>query len=536
MAQSGTITGSRPVSNSPYLKLEWKVISQNALNNSSRVEMKLYLVVDYSIGMGQRTGALEGQSFSYQGIYSPGTYPLTTKYKTVYHNSDGTKTDTLDGYYNLEISWSGQWIGRVTVSGSATYPKIARRSQVTVKNSSGQDVSQLIMGSSATISINKASSDYRHTLRYKFEGRNGTITSKTTSSTYSWTIPTFYSALTSKDRRTMTVFCDTYSDNDLLGTSSYSFTAILQSTYKPSISTINATVINPSNVPSTYQNDMIQNLSKLKLSVSASTYDNYSSLVYGTGIEWDINKKKAYGDNYTTGIIQDTSLTVKARIKDSRGRWSDWKSMTYTFTKYEKPQIVSLKAVRATSNGKDNPSGTFAQVNVNFKSSTNSNYVRIDRYPVGSSFINVFEQYYDDKDFTVTKTISGVYASKAYRIGVSIKDKYGQVVYAHEIIQPAEYTLTLGKDSVGINRLPPSFKGLGIHGEIRADGLGVVTQADGLKITLTDNTSDMAFIFKIEEVLGNTSITIQHANLQSGIAFTLGGVIAVKKRGTWEWL
>ena len=96
----------------------------------------------------------------------------------------------------------------------------------------------------------------------------------------------------------------------------------------------------------------------------------------------------------------------------------------------------------------------------------------------------------------------------------------------------------MGKESVGINTLPPDFKGLEVNGFLKTQTLdSTATSSTHLKTTITTySDGNHGVNIYTGRVLSNVSTIIEHVNGQSGIAFTTGGAIAVKKRGTWEWL
>ena len=50
------------------------------------------------------------------------------------------------------------------------------------------------IGSSTTININRASSNFTHTLKYSFGTLSGTIVTKTSETSIGWTIPTSFYA------------------------------------------------------------------------------------------------------------------------------------------------------------------------------------------------------------------------------------------------------------------------------------------------------------------------------------------------------
>ena len=103
------------------------------------------------------------------------------------------------------------------------------------------------IGENITITINRASSSFTHTLTYWFGNLSGTIASKTSSTSVSWTLPTsFYAQIPNNRLGQGSIACDTYSGSTKIGSSSCLFYAyVKESTNKPGITAsvvdINAT-------------------------------------------------------------------------------------------------------------------------------------------------------------------------------------------------------------------------------------------------------------------------------------------------------
>lgn len=94
---------------------------------------------------------------------------------TLTHNSDGTQSFS---------AWAEAAIYTYAISSTrydyyVDLPQIPRASSISVSGTT--------IGSPITISISKAVSSFTHTLEYKFGNKSGTIATKTSSSSVSWT-------------------------------------------------------------------------------------------------------------------------------------------------------------------------------------------------------------------------------------------------------------------------------------------------------------------------------------------------------------
>ena len=220
-----------------YFWVQWSQNSQNIEDNST--------IINWSCGFhpGHKyyLNAIKMSSVVINGVevYSGGTYSNITDYQDrtfasavlkIAHTPDGSKSFTISGF-------SG-WIydSGTTYASSQTFtlPTIPRASSVSCSTAN--------IGSNATITINRASTSFTHTLTYSFGSLSGTIATKTSSTSISWTIPTtFYGQIPNDKSGTGTITCDTYNGSTLIGSKPTSFTATVnESISKP---TLNPTAV-----------------------------------------------------------------------------------------------------------------------------------------------------------------------------------------------------------------------------------------------------------------------------------------------------
>ena len=216
-----------------YFWVQWSQNSQNIEDNST--------IINWSCGFhpGHKyyLNAIKMSSVVINGVevYSGGTYSNITDYQDrtfasavlkIAHTPDGSKSFTVSGFsgwiYNSGTTYAS--------SQTFTLPTIPRASSVSCSTAN--------IGSNATITINRASTSFTHTLTYSFGSLSGTIATKTSSTNISWTIPTtFYGQIPNSKSGTGTITCDTYSGSTLIGSKSTSFTAtVSESASKPTLS------------------------------------------------------------------------------------------------------------------------------------------------------------------------------------------------------------------------------------------------------------------------------------------------------------
>ncbi|MDE1381198.1 DUF859 family phage minor structural protein, partial [Bacillus licheniformis] len=148
------------------LQLEWSA-TQNVSNNTSTVTAKLYWISRDSYGVVNSSATKDGYitidgtkyTFSGSGLANlSGNQKklLKTATKTISHNSDGTKSISLDGSFSPEITFSGTWYGTVNLS-AHTYSlnTIPRKSSLSTS-------ANFTAGSDYTITVSRASSSFTH--------------------------------------------------------------------------------------------------------------------------------------------------------------------------------------------------------------------------------------------------------------------------------------------------------------------------------------------------------------------------------------
>ena len=216
-----------------YFWVEWSQYSQNIEDNST--------IINWSCGFhpGHKyyLNAIKMSSVVINGVevYSGGTYSNITDYQDrtfasaplkIAHTPDGSKSFTISGF-------SG-WI----YASGTTYASAQTFTLPTIPRASSVSCSTANIGSNATITINRASTSFTHTLTYSFGSLSGTIATKTSSTNISWTIPTtFYGQIPNSKSGTGTITCQTYNGSTLIGSKSTSFTAtVSESASKPTLS------------------------------------------------------------------------------------------------------------------------------------------------------------------------------------------------------------------------------------------------------------------------------------------------------------
>lgn len=317
-----------------HLKLEVLAgtVSQSVSGNSSVIRMWCNLISDsYASVHGvtapltvyvNGTGAIEQVSVN---IAPNSKQLLWVKEYTVPHNSDGTKTVPLSlkvdinvgGYGSAEHRWDYQL---------ATIPRASP-----IRSSTG------VLGSAMTLTIDRKSSSFTHTVRYNWQGTTGTVGTGIGTST-SYTPPlSFANNIPNSTSGTITFYCDTYSGSTLVGTSQTSVTLTVPNSVVPTIGGITLEETASAMKGISTSSEYAQILSRVKATVTGasgaygSTIKSYSITVVDQNLTLTTNGGVFdYFKNSGTFI-------VRATVTDSRGRTSSNKDVTINVREYFSP-------------------------------------------------------------------------------------------------------------------------------------------------------------------------------------------------------
>ena len=268
-----------------------------------------------------------------------GEVTLASGSSTISHNSDGRKTLPFSCTFNPNNGLHET----ITVSGNLGLTAIPRSSSVSV--SAG------VIGSAITININRQSSSFKHTVRYAWAGKSGTIATNVDTST-TWTLPLdFANDIPNSASGTGTIFVDTYSGSTKTGTQSTTFTASVPVNVKPTFSGISLSDLNGAAqnlIPN--GNTFIQVISNIKVAFNGAV-SSYGSSITGYYAEIIGKNQSTSSNGGSLGIMNyHGTIKIRASVSDSRGRWSDTKEVSVTVLEYFAPALsFSIARTGSTS-------------------------------------------------------------------------------------------------------------------------------------------------------------------------------------------
>lgn len=409
-------------------RLVIELLSQDIVANTSTINVQLqaWRLNNYTTyGTGVASVNVEGTQYD-QGI-DPSQkiqyYSYTTLYNanhTIIHNADGTKTASIGGYFSINSPVEGGWD-----SFSFTLPTIPRASSVTATNAD--------IESATSININRYSGSFTHTLKYSFGALNGTIVTKTTQTSYGWTVPSsFYAQIPNAISGTCTITCETYSGNTLIGTSSCTFTVSVNPQTNAPIVSATITDSNSTTVALTGNNaNMVKFYSNAAYSISA-TAKNSASIVSRLITCGSLSGSAASG---TLTAVESGTFVVSAT--DSRG-------ITTTVT-YTKTLVDYIKLTQTPVLARVTPTGSTISINISgnyfngsFGAQANTLTIKYQYREVGGSwpgsYTTISSPTLNGNTYSKQQNLSQVFDyTKAYEFEVQVIDKLGTVTVVQAV-------------------------------------------------------------------------------------------------------
>ena len=321
--------------------------STSIANNTSNVTINFYIkgpwapsYYDWTTYYGIIVDGSIRDSGSSRPYVSTSNVKLLSWTGDVAHNSDGSKSISVSVYLT---NGSASYLPTQYPSSSPLY--MGSVSLTTIPRASSVSCSTADIGSNATISISRASSSFTHTLSYTFGSLSGTIATKTSSTSVSWTIPTtFYAQIPNDKSGTGTITCDTYNGSTLIGSKPTSFTATVnESASKP---TLNPTAVD-SNATTTALTGDSSKFIKYYSNASVSTGASARNSATLTSQKITCGAKSISSASGTINAVESGSFTFSAT--DSRG-YPTTQTVNKTLIAYIK-LTCSLNAGAPTTSG-----------------------------------------------------------------------------------------------------------------------------------------------------------------------------------------
>ncbi|AZF91058.1 tail protein [Streptococcus phage CHPC950] len=315
-------------------------VGQDIQNNTSQVRLRLALLNTTTTFAQYQCSAFvdfNGQRLNWSG--SPSmlgwyqTIPLIDQTITVRHADDGSGVFGVYAHFN----GSGGWSPRNLDIGNQQI------TLTTIPRGSSVRVSDGFIGNQVDIFIDRKIDGATHTLRYSWFNKQGKIADNVGTS-YKWTIPEdFADDIPNSTSGWGTIYVDTYINGNFIQTQLTTFTAsVITNNMKPSFTGFTLTDANPVSqrvIPEQKYFVSIMSLVKVVFNgaqaKSGATITGYYAEIVGTNNSVTENG----GVLREVSVSKDTQMTLRGRVQDSRGIWSDWIETKLTFLFYFSPAL-----------------------------------------------------------------------------------------------------------------------------------------------------------------------------------------------------
>ena len=464
MATSGSKTVK--VTGNHTLRFEWSQSgSQSVSGNYTNIYWELYVDTDayggISLGGSQSWSVtIDGTttSGSDSGGFTKNSHKLLgSGTTTVYHNSDGSKTFSFSFEKTFGFTWGGAYRGNYSGSGNATLPTIPRASGLSVFNGS--------LGTTQTISADRKSSSFTHTLTWTSNGESGTIADKSSATSWNFTPPLELAKyIPSGTSLNMQFTLTTYNGGTAVGSASKTVSMSVPDTVVPNI----GMTVEDATTCFAELGKYLQYQSRLKIHVTGIGI--YGSEIKAFEIKADgvaynttrthTSAEDAYG--VTTGVLQsEGSQKVTATITDTRGRKATI-TANIEIQSYNTPRITELTVHRCNADGTENQSGQYAKVTYSFSVSSASSGTPKLKYKKSTETTWTVINLPGGQSATGLSRIFPADDGSAYDIELEITDSYGTAT--------RRTTLSTGYT---IMHFPASGKGVTFGGVATGDGFNV---------------------------------------------------------------
>lgn len=360
MATSGSFTGSRGGnSDGPYLRLDWKVTETDIPSNRSKVQLTLVLVATSRVNFSaSKSGSLHGSSFTYTGGMSgTGSRTLSSKSVWVGHNSDGSKSQSFSASFNIAISYSGNWVGSLSVSGTANLNTIPRASSL----NSFSFGTHLRTGYSNSINlgISRASGSFTHDIQLRdgstviaYWNGQGTPSSLGLSASQ---VNTLLSRMSTQINKSFTLRIQTKNGSTNIGSAvTRNATATVDGNVVPEISSASVNIYGSGRDKSIGK--YIQSISRAVAEFSSNASGGASVASRNIRIESTGSGGGSSGGSVVGSVFQYVNGYFGSSgghravftIKDSRGRTAT-RTINFTVEAYSTPRISVFNADRNSS-------------------------------------------------------------------------------------------------------------------------------------------------------------------------------------------
>ena len=323
----------------PEIKVEVYVdlLEQNVQNNTSTIEYFVYLRSSsegaiYNVPDGwiqvwfDRNKDLDFKSNAY--IQKNQRILKISQTRTINHNADGNKSIFMEFIVEPNVS---PYYTLANVNGTVNFPKISRPSDFSWSG-------DFEIGKGKQVTIERKQPNTSHVLKWHFVNKTGQVSFGSSTSQGVVLPMELMTQIPNASSSTGTFTLETYLNGSKIGETSKGFTALANTSSKPSLSSVTVSESTPSLNGVMPVNHFVQTLSNVRVAFGSA------SGTYGSTIS--SYRAEVVGRNNSlseAGVLQpfqfNGQATIRAYVIDSRGIQSEPKEVTVTVHPYTPPAI-----------------------------------------------------------------------------------------------------------------------------------------------------------------------------------------------------
>lgn len=429
-----------------------------------------------------------GQSESSAKLMCSGT-------TTIYHNNDGGKTIPVS-FYAAQAHQSPplyEW----SASQNCDLTQIARASQPSIITWPNTTPNIGYLGDTVTIHCNRVSTNFRHIVRYNFNGASGLIANDVADSCQ-WTIPLeLANQIPNVANGDGTVQLDTYLNGVLIGIKYVSFTVRIPASMAPDVG---ISITEATDGIADKFGFFVKGRSTLKVDINATA--KYNATI--KNISSVINDDTYTSASFTTNALKyagDKQL-LKVNVMDSRGM-GRYVPTQYNVVDYTAPTVSSFYAIRCNEDGVANDNGAYTKIafsgNITALNNKNDKACKLAYKKTSESSWSEITIPVDSYSISAEKIIP-TDADYAYNIKVVLTDFF----------QSTERYYDLGTGYALIN----------LKGNGKGIAFGKVSEYDGLDIGMNLYLNGNPFFMKT--ITGTFTPTLPNATTYYSFAYEIG--------------
>ena len=437
--------------------------------------------MQYRVGITINPLTSSGSFFGYP-IYAQltlaGSVVASTTLKAASPTAWSTAITYTSGWFTVNNKTSGTTALAIRLysgSGSSrdqtyTYALAVDASKSEVSATSGY------IGSPLTISITRYSTAFTHTLKYAFVNASGTIITRTSATSVSWTPDmSLCNQIPSALQAVCTITCETYDGTTLVGSSTYTMNIAVPKhvQLEPQAG---CAVVSPYNVGTRAESiaAFVQGYSKAEASVNSAKISTANS--YGAtpkAYRFSFEGVSIDTAPYRTGLLTTAGTKkITLYVTDTRDRTTSI-DVEFTVHAYTAPKLSDIAIFRCTSSGAANDEGTYisAKGSVTFSSLGGNNTATLSvRYGKNGDTIGAYTAMTSGQALIIGG--GNVRMDSTYVVEMLLIDRLGQGVHYTDYIDTATvfFQGNEGGTAAGFGKPPERDNVLDVAWDLQARG------------------------------------------------------------------